>query len=85
MSEKLLSDLTDEQLLTEAKELKSFSIINAALIGFLLGIIFVTIYYSAYTVAFLIPLYLVYKFVNDPRNKKAKEINELLKQRNLQA
>jgi len=84
MKEKELSSLNDQELLTEAKHLKSFAISNAFFIGLFLGIIFVSIYYTAYTIALLIPLYLVYKFVNDPRNKKIKEVEKLLKQRNIQ-
>ena len=31
----------------------------------------------------LIPLFFIYKMVNDPKNKKFKEVEELLKERNL--
>jgi len=77
------TELTDQELLNEEKKLKSFSITNAFLIGFLLGIIFYSIYYSAYGLGNLIPLFLIYKFVNDPRNKRVKELEEILKKRNL--
>ncbi|RZK20771.1 MAG: FUSC family protein [Pedobacter sp.] len=83
MDQKAPSTLTDQELLVEAKEMKSFSIMNAFLIGFLAGIIFVSIYYSAYTLSLLIPLFFIYKFINDPKNKRAKEVAGLLKVRNL--
>jgi hypothetical protein len=31
----------------------------------------------------LIPLYFIYKMINDPKNKRSKELEELLKVRNL--
>jgi len=83
MEQKKRSTLTDQELLLEAKEMKSFSILNAFLIGFLVGIIFVSIYFSAYTLTLLIPLFLIYKFIKDPKNKRAKEVEELLKVRDL--
>lgn len=83
MEQTNLSELTDEQLLLEAKQLKSFSIMNAFLIGFLAAIIFVSIYYSAYNISLLIPLFLIYKLVNDPKNKRTKQVEALLKERNL--
>ena len=39
MTQKELSELTDEELLAEAKKMKSASIINATLIGAMIGII----------------------------------------------
>lgn len=83
MEQKKRSPLTDQELLLEAKEMKSFSILNAFLIGFLVGIIFVSIYFSAYTLTLLIPLFLIYKFIKDPKNKRAKQVEELLKVRDL--
>ncbi len=77
------SEYLDQELLDEAKKLKPYRILNAFLIGFLIGIIFVSIYYSAYGVALLIPLFLIYKFVNDPKNRKIKALEKILKERNL--
>jgi len=84
MEQKNLSELTNKELLLEAKEMKSFSIINAFIIGFLAGILFISVYFSAYNLSLLIPLFLIYKLTNDPKNKKAKEIEVLMKERNLQ-
>ncbi|MDN3587856.1 hypothetical protein QWY86_14330 [Pedobacter aquatilis] len=83
MEEIELNKLTDQELLEEQKQLKSFSILNAFLIGVLVGIILVSIYYSAYNISLIIPLFLIYKFVNDPKNKRVKKVNELLKERNI--
>lgn len=76
-------ELTDQELLEEQKKLKSFSILNAFLIGFLAGIIGFSVYYNAYGLGLLIPLFLIYKFSNDPRNKRVKELEKQLKERNL--
>jgi hypothetical protein len=83
MNQKELSELTDQELLDEAKKLKSFSIVNALLIGFLVGIIVYSIVKSSWGMLTLIPLYLVYKLVNDPKNKRSKELEILLKERKL--
>lgn len=83
MTNKDLSELSDQELLDEAKKMKSFSITNALFIGFLVGIIFYSIVKSSWGMLTLIPLYLIYKLVNDPKNKRSKELEELLKERNL--
>ena len=43
MNEKELSELSDQELLEEAKKMKSTSKINAALVGFFAGIIIYSI------------------------------------------
>lgn len=83
MKVKELESLTDTELLAEEKALKSFSITNALIIGFLVGIIMVSVYFKAYTSVLLIPLFLIYKFVNDPKNKRTKEVERMIKERNL--
>ena len=83
MPPKNLSHFTDQELLAESKKLKSFSIVNALLIGFLAGIIFYSIAKNSWGMLTLIPLFFIYKLVNDPKNKRRKEVEELLKERNL--
>ncbi|MCH6233370.1 FUSC family protein [Cognataquiflexum rubidum] len=83
MENKDLSQMTDQELLAEAKKLKSFSITNAFLIGFLIGIVVFSLFKSTFGFLMLIPLYFVHKMVNDPRNKRTKEVDALLTQRNL--
>jgi hypothetical protein len=78
-----LSHLTDSELLDELIKLKSFSITNAFFIGFLAGIIVFSALKSSWGIFTLIPLYLIYKLVNDPKNKRKKDLEELLKERNL--
>lgn len=83
MTPKDISQFTDQELLAESKKLKSFSFVNALLIGFLGGIIVFSIAKSSWGMLTLIPLFFIYKLVNDPRNKRSKEVEELLKERNL--
>jgi riboflavin transporter FmnP len=78
-----LSQLTDQELLEEAKKLRSFSVTNAVLIGFLVGIVVYSIINSTFGFLMLLPLYLAHRLINDPRNKKVKEVELLLKERNL--
>jgi ABC-type phosphate transport system permease subunit len=83
MNQKELSELTDQELLNEAKELKSFSIINALIIGFLIGIIFYSLAKNSWGILTLIPLYFVYKIINDPKNKEYQALEKIIKERNL--
>jgi hypothetical protein len=81
--QKELSSFTDQELLEEAKKMKSFSLTNAFIIGFLIGIVFYSFAKNTWGFFTLIPLYFVYKMVNDPKNKRSKEVEKLVKERNL--
>ena len=83
MNQKELSELTDQELLDEAKEMKSFSFINALIIGFLMGVVFYSVVKNTWGIFTLIPLFFVYKLINDPKNKRYKALEKLLKERNL--
>ena len=78
-----LSQLTDEELLEEEKKLKSFSITNAFLIGFLMAIVLYSIVKHNFGFIMLIPLFFVYKMINDPKNKRVEALEKLLRERNL--
>ena len=82
MTERKLSELTDEELLQEAKKMKSNSIMNAVLIGFLAGIIIFSVVKNTLGFLTLIPLFLAYKLVNKSNHNK-QELENLLKERNL--
>ncbi len=58
MGKKNLSELTNEELKNEKKELKRRKILNATLIGFLAGIFFIGIVASIYkkNVSIIVPL-----------------------------
>lgn len=81
MEPKKLSELTDQELLQEAKKMKSNAIVNAAFIGFLIGVIFYSVIKNTWGLLTLIPLFLVYKLLQKPKHNK--ELEELLKERNL--
>lgn len=81
MNRKNLEELSDEELLVEAKKMKSTSIINALLIGFLFGIIIFSVVKNSIGFFTLIPLYFIYKFFN--KSKDDIELKRLLKERNL--
>jgi hypothetical protein len=83
MSNKDLSALTDQELLEEAKKMRSFSITNALFIGFLAGIIIYSVIKNTWGMLTLIPLYFMYKMINDPKNKRRKYLEQLLKERKL--
>lgn len=82
MTQKELSELTDNELLEEAKKMKSTSITNALLIGFMVGIIIYSIMVNSIGFLTLIPLYFVFKLFNNSKNYK--DLKDLLKERNLQ-
>lgn len=82
MNRKELSELTDQELLQEAKKMKSASILNAALIGFLIGVVFYSVVKSTWGLVTLIPLYLIYKLMNKSGYNK-QELERVLKERNL--
>ena len=82
MEPKKLTELTDQELLHEAKKMRNAAIVNAVFIGFLMGIIFYSAFKNAFGLFMLIPLFFVYKLTkkSDYPNK---ELEELLKERNL--
>lgn len=71
MKKKKLSEVTDQELLDRAKKNKSTSIINALLIGFMIGIVVWSIAKNNVGFFTLIPLYFVYKMLNKPKKDKA--------------
>lgn len=82
MSLKELSELTDQELLAEAKRRKSTAIMNALLIGFLLGIVVYSIMKNRLGFVTLIPLFIAFRLINTSKYDK-KELEKLLKERNL--
>lgn len=81
MNEEALANLTDEELLIEAKKMKSNPIINAVFIGLMIGIIIYSIKKNGFGLLALILLFIVYKLINN--SKKDKALEKLLNERNL--
>jgi len=68
MKQKDLSELTDQELFAESKKMKSTSVMNAALIGFLIGILIYSIIVNSIGLFSLIPLFFVFKLLNYSKN-----------------
>ncbi|WP_367390018.1 FUSC family protein [Lewinella sp. LCG006] len=81
MTKEELSQLTDQELLNEAKKMKSASIMSALVIGIMIGVIVWSILKNTVGLFTLIPLYFIWKIANGSKNNKALE--KLLKERNL--
>ena len=62
MEHKEYTQFPDQELLDESKKMKSFSITNALLIGFLVGVIFFSIVKNSWGMLTLIPLYFMSLF-----------------------
>jgi len=82
MEQKNISELTDQELLQEAKKMKSTSIINALLIGVLIGIMIYSIMKNGLGFLLLILLFFIFKLVNKSKYDN-KELEKVLKERNL--
>lgn len=81
MKEKELSKFTDQELLAESKKHKPKHLVNALLIGFLIGILIYSILVNSIGFLSLIPLFLIFAFIN--QTKKDNEVDKLIKERNL--
>ncbi|RYG21664.1 MAG: FUSC family protein [Chitinophagaceae bacterium] len=82
MEPKSLTELSDQELLQEAKKMKSTAITNAILIGFLIGIVVYSVIQNSLGFLTLIPMFLAYKLINNSKYN-AKELETRLKERNL--
>lgn len=82
MEQKKLAELTDEELLIEAKKMKSTMILNAVLIGVLIGIMVYSITKNGLGFLTLILLFVAYKLINRSNYAK-KELEKILVERGL--
>ena len=82
MSPKELSELTDQELIAEANKIKPSPIVDAFLIGFLIGIKIFSIMVNSWGFLTLIPLFLVYGLLK--KSKRNEALKKELKERNLQ-
>lgn len=81
MKQKDLSELTDQELLDEAKRVKPNPWVDAFLIGFLIGIIVYGVAVNSMGFIAIIPLFLIYALIK--KSEKHKALEKLLKERNL--
>lgn len=82
MEQRKLTELTNQELIQEAKKIKSASITNSVLIGILIGIVLYSIVKNSLGFFTLIPLFFAYKLINNSKYNN-KELENLLKERNL--
>jgi len=76
-----LSTLTDQELLGKYKKIKSNAVTNATLIGFLVGILLYSIFVNSIGFLSLIPLFLLFKLLNNSKHKTL--VESVLKERKL--
>ncbi len=76
-----LSELSDEELLEEAKKIRPSPTLDAFFIGFLVGIIIFGVAASAWGFSAIVPLFLIYIFLN--KSKRYDALNKELEKRNL--
>lgn len=81
MKETDFTKLSDDELKLESKKLRSRSVLNAFIIGFMIGIIIWSILKSTLGLLTLIPLFFIYKLANSSKNDKA--LKAVLKERKL--
>jgi uncharacterized membrane protein YhiD involved in acid resistance len=81
VNEQELNQLTDEELLVEAKKLKTASIWSALAIGIMAGVIIYSVAKNTWGFLTLIPLYFIYKMVKG--DKKNAALKEVLKEKGL--
>lgn len=81
MEQKKLTDLTDEELLQEAKKMKSRSVLNAAIVGFMTGILVWCAVRKSVGIFAVIPIFVIYRLVNQSKQDKA--LKQILRERNL--
>jgi hypothetical protein len=82
MSQKEISELTDQELIEEDKKIKPSPVVDAFFIGFLIGIIIFSVAANSWGFLTLIPLLLIYLLLKKSKRKKA--LQKELKTRNLQ-
>lgn len=81
MNQQQLSQLSDNELLEEFRKIKPSPLIDAFLIGFLIGIIIFGIALSAWGFTLLIPLFLIYLFLK--KSARYESLKKELRERNL--
>ncbi len=81
MKQKKLVELTDEELLLEAKKIKPTNVYDAVILGILIGIAIYSSVKNGFGLLTFLPL--VYAPLAVKNKTKNKELEKLLKERNL--
>ncbi|WP_300597975.1 hypothetical protein [Niabella sp.] len=81
MNQKELTALTNDELLQEVKKSKSSSIFDAAMIGFLIGVVIFSAVKKGWGLLSFLPV--IYIPIAARNNNRRKALNALLKERGL--
>ncbi|MEO1516096.1 MAG: FUSC family protein [Bacteroidota bacterium] len=81
MAQENLTDLTDEELLQKAQKMKSAKIFDAFVVGLLFGVATFSLVKNGFSLLLLLPF--IYIPIAGKNAIKRKELQELLKERNL--
>ena len=73
MKPKEPSELTNQELLEEVKKMKSIALMNAFLIGLVIGVIIYGFVKNNWGFFILIPLFIIFKMLSNPQRNKALE------------
>lgn len=73
MKPETLTELSEQELLQKIKKIKSNKIIDAALIGFTLGVVVYSAVRNGFGIVTLLPLILTYIAVRNSKNNKILE------------
>lgn len=81
MKQKELAELTDQELLQEAKKIKSTNLYDAVIFGILIGIALYSSIKNGFGLLTFLPL--IYLPIAGKNKTKNKELGKLLKEKNL--
>jgi len=81
MTQKMLSEFTDAELLVESKRMKSTQLINAVLFGVMIGVVTYSTVKNGFGILTFFPLLFIQMLVKNRSRKKA--VDALVKERNL--
>ncbi|MCB0662814.1 MAG: hypothetical protein KDC24_08740 [Saprospiraceae bacterium] len=82
MTAEQFKDLSDDQLLEEAKKMKQAQIIHAVLIGLMIGVALYSIFKNGFGFFVFLILYFTFKVLHKPQRNKA--LKEVLDERGIQ-
>jgi 1,4-dihydroxy-2-naphthoate octaprenyltransferase len=81
MNQRELSELTDHELLAEAKKMKWSAMTHAFVIGFMIAVVFYSLIKNTWGLLTLIPLFFIYRLTR--KSIQYEELKRLIKERKL--
>lgn len=77
------SELTDTELVAEARRHRNSALFHAVWIGFLGGIVLFSVITRSWSLLTLIPLYLIYLMLKGSNNERSRLVREEMERRGL--